>query len=132
MRVQIEVQGDSDGADLLRWLKRDPAGAHATFSTPPAEAEDSDMGAAEIIQAVVDNSTALGGLVIATAAWLDSRRATRAAQANAPTQPQAQVTIECDGAVVTVLNGDPAEIQRIIAVLSRAEDPDGGGSAASP
>ncbi|MFE7929972.1 hypothetical protein ACFU6S_14780 [Streptomyces sp. NPDC057456] len=118
--VLIEAGKDGDGPDLLRWLRRDPVAAHAKLSAAPVSTADDGMGAAEIVQAVVDNATAIGGLVIATAAWWDTRRTAR----SSGTHPD--VKIACNGTVVTISSSDSAKVQEIIDTLTRVENHHGG------
>lgn len=120
--VLIQAGKDGDGPDLLRWLKSDPVAAHAKLSAAPAASADDGMGAAEIVQAVVDNATAIGGLIISTAAWWDARRTARSSGAHS------DVRIECNGAVVTMNTSDPAKVQEIIDALKRTGHLHGGDS----
>ncbi|MEU4611654.1 effector-associated constant component EACC1 [Streptomyces umbrinus] len=120
--VLIQAGKDGDGPDLLRWLKSDPVAAHAKLSAAPAASDDDGMGAAEVVQAVVDNATAIGGLVMSTVAWWDARRNARSSGA------QSGVRIECNGAVVTINTSDPAKVQEVIDTLKRTEQPRGGGN----
>ncbi|MFJ6831868.1 hypothetical protein [Streptomyces sp. NPDC091209] len=120
MLVLIQAGKDGDGPDLLRWLKSDPVAAHAKLSAAPAASDDDGMGAAEIVQAVVDNATAIGGLVISTAAWWDAKRTARSSGTHS------DVRIECNGAVVTINSTDSAKVQQIIDTLMRTENPRGG------
>ncbi|WP_436760271.1 effector-associated constant component EACC1 [Streptosporangium sp. V21-05] len=109
MLIRVENDG---GGGLARWLANDPVAKSAEFS-PVGDPEE--MGAGEVIQATVESATALGGLVVAIAAWRDSRR-------NSAFSRQPRVRIEKNGVSVTV-DGDPEEIERIIRALTRRDEP---------
>ncbi|ARF53871.1 effector-associated constant component EACC1 [Streptomyces gilvosporeus] len=118
MQVDIAVDAQADGesddrslTSLYRWLGRDPEVVrHAQVSLVPRQAQPGDMGDAfEVINAVVANAIALGGLVVACATWRGSRSA-------AP-----PVRIERDGVTITVEDGSPESVHRIVAALARGD-----------
>jgi Effector Associated Constant Component 1 len=109
LRIVIHVEGANDGADLMRWLAEDPIAMNASFS-PVTSQQDDAMGLGDVIQTVIDNTTALGGLVVAIAAWRDSR--------NARIDPPPAVRIERNGVTATITSADPAEVERITRLLS--------------
>lgn len=117
----IEAEGGSPGG-LLPWLRRDPVAKAATFSPV---ARPGEMGAGEIIQTVLEDAFALGGLVVAIAAWRDARRSPR--QAEGPV-----VWVVKDGIKVAVPTSDPELLDRALRVLleqdGSSEGPDPGAS----
>ncbi|WP_254716795.1 hypothetical protein [Actinomadura sp. WMMB 499] len=118
----IRTSGDVDGRGLMAWLAMDPVAREVTFSVAPGAAHE--MGAGEIIQAVFDNVIALGGLVTGVAAYVETRRARRAAPPAASPRPSEalEVRLECGGATEVVRGNDPAEIARIVEALRRAAE----------
>ena len=68
-------------------------------------------GAFEVINAVVADGIALGGLVVACATWRSSRPAAPA------------VRIERDGVTITVEDGSPDTVNRIVDALGRPHGP---------
>ncbi|MFI9051142.1 hypothetical protein [Streptomyces sp. NPDC053427] len=124
MQVDIVVDGETDGENdgrsltsLYRWLASDPdAGRRATLSLVPGRPGAGDMGGAfDVINAVVANGIALGGLAVACATWRASRPAAPA------------VRIERDGVTITVEDGSPDTVNRIVEALGRPPLPDGDG-----
>lgn len=112
MQVQIRLGDGGDGRDLLRWLRNDPIAARAELGVLPAEAGQSEMGTADVVQVALDNVSGLGGLVVAVAAWRDARRQGQARTA-APT-----VRIQYETVTVEVTDDDPATVRRIIDALT--------------
>lgn len=112
MQVRLRVEDGGEGGDLLRWLRNDPVAAHAKLSVLPAEPGQSEMGVADVVQAVLDDPAGFSGLVIAAAAWRDARRQGRN-RATAPT-----VKIQYGEVTVEITHDDPAEIRRIIDTLT--------------
>jgi hypothetical protein len=112
VQVLITVEGDVDGQGLMRWLHADPVCKHAELSTMAGE--PGQMGAGEIIQAVMDDSIALGGLLVAVGTWWEARR-------RRPGTPPVQVVIERGGVSMTVTGAAPADIQRIVQSLTRGD-----------
>ncbi|MFE0191052.1 hypothetical protein [Streptomyces sp. NPDC058989] len=115
MRVDIIVDGDDEEADssaasltsLYRWLAQDPDVAdQAEISLAPGRPGAGEMGGAfEVINAVLTHGIALGSLAVACATWRSSR----------PTAPA--VRIERDGVTVTVEDGSPEAVRRIVDAL---------------
>jgi hypothetical protein len=112
MQVLIKVEGGVDGPGLMPWLHTDPVSKQAELST--VAGEPGQMGAGEIIQAVIEDSTALGSLVVAVATWWDAHR-------RRPGAPPVQVMIERGGTSMTVTSADPADIQRIVQSFTCAD-----------
>ncbi|MFF2149538.1 hypothetical protein [Kitasatospora sp. NPDC058190] len=112
MLVRIQPTEGGDGGDLLRWLRKDPVAAEAMLSVLPAEPGQSEMGVADVIQAVVSDGSALGSLIVSVAAWRDARRQGRDRSA-VPT-----VRIQCGAATVELTTADPAEVRRILDALA--------------
>ncbi|MFE6737459.1 hypothetical protein ACFVGL_02395 [Streptomyces tubercidicus] len=86
------------------------------------EAEPSEPGqmggGLELVNVVLSNSIALGSLVTAVATWRGSR----------PRPPQ--IRLERDGVVVTLQDGSPEAVERILRVWSEGErDQEGEGGA---
>lgn len=115
MQVLIRVEGEVDGRGLMHWLHADPVSKQAELST--VAGDSGQMGTGEIVQAVMENSIALGGLVVAVSTWWDARR-------RRPGSPPVQVVIERDGISTTVTGADPAHIQRIVEALT-SDDSEG-------
>ncbi|MGW1375198.1 effector-associated constant component EACC1 [Streptomyces sp. NPDC002446] len=124
MRVEIIVDGDGAEltpatgslASLYRWLIQDPDVAQqAEVSLGTGPARPGAMGGAfEVINAVVTHGIALGSLAVACATW-------RAARPSAPA-----VRIERDGVTVTVEDGSPETVRRIVDALGEPQAPAGG------
>ncbi|MEV0035927.1 hypothetical protein [Streptomyces sp. NPDC050804] len=127
MRVRIEVEvmddpggeggeweGDSEELlSLHRWLDSDPdvAGGSALSLVPRARTgADSEAGTymgpgPEVIEAVFNGSVQLAQLTLAVATWRLAR----------PRPPR--VRIERGGTTVTVEDGDPESIERVLRAL---------------
>lgn len=108
-------------ASLYRWLSSDTelrGLAEVSVGSVPSP-RGAMGGVPELLDVVLANSIALGGLVVAVATWRGSR-------------PQApQVRIERDGTTVTVRDGSAETVERILRVLGTdasgpAPGPDGG------
>jgi hypothetical protein len=112
VQVQIRVEDGGEGGDLLRWLRSDPVAAHAELSMLPAEPGQSEMGVADVVQAVLDDVSGLGSLAVAVAAWRDARRQGRD-RATAPV-----VRIQYRDATVEITHDDPAEVRRVVDALT--------------
>ncbi|MFF4711035.1 hypothetical protein ACFY2V_06455 [Streptomyces eurythermus] len=112
--------GDADGgtsdhaASLYRWLVLEPElRGRAKVSTATAGSEAGRMGGApDIVDIVLGNAIALGNLLVAVAAWRDSRR-----------RPP-EVRLERRGVAVTLRDASPEDIERILGVLDPGEDGD--------
>ena len=112
MLIQIRMTGpdaDRELGSLYTWLQGEPdIRRHSSMSLMSAEPPPSEMGAAfDVIQLVVDSGFQTLNLALAYASW----RATR------PSRPQ--VTIEGDGAKVTLDDADPDTVQAIVRAIGR-------------
>jgi hypothetical protein len=110
MPIHIRMTGpdaDHELESLYAWLQEEPdIRRNSRISLISAETSPSDMGAAfEVIQLVVDSGFQTLSLALAYVSW----RATR------PRPPH--VTIECDGAKVTLDDADPDTIQAIVQAI---------------
>jgi hypothetical protein len=108
--IQIHMSGpdaERELGSLYAWLQEEPdIRHHASMSLRSAETSPSEMGLAfDVIQLVVDSGFQTLSLALAYATW----RATR------PGRPQ--VTIERDGAKVTVDDADPDTVQAIVRAI---------------
>ncbi|MFR9794321.1 effector-associated constant component EACC1 [Streptomyces sp. MS06] len=94
-----------DGTSLLRWLHADPdlRGAARVGASAPRPGSGEMGGALDTVNVVLSNALAFGSLVTAVAAWRTSR----------PRPPR--VRIERDGVAVTLQEGSPQDIARILA-----------------
>ncbi|MFF3581756.1 effector-associated constant component EACC1 [Streptomyces mirabilis] len=115
MQVLIKVDGDSEGPGLMAWLHADPVSKQAELSA--VAGEPGQMGAGEIIQAVTQDSIALGNLLVAVGTWWDARR-------RRPGAVPTQVFIERGEIHLTVTSTDPDDIQRIVESLTCRDDND--------
>ncbi|MET9410544.1 hypothetical protein ABZX90_33030 [Streptomyces sp. NPDC002935] len=112
MHVLIKVDGDVHGRGLMPWLHADPVSKQAALSV--MSGDPGQMGGGEIIQAVVQDSTALGSLLVAVGTWWDARR-------RRPGTPPVQVMIECGDISMTVTGADPADVHRIVQALTSGD-----------
>jgi hypothetical protein len=105
-RVRIGVDEDAV-LPLYRWLTEDPDVRRDTSLSLSGEQRPGEMsGALEVINVVLSNTIAFSSLVVAIAAWRESRR-------GAP-----PVEIERDGVRVTVHDGSPETVRRVVEALS--------------
>ena len=118
MQVVIRTSGDTDGRGLMPWLAKDPVARNATFSAEPGAPDE--MGLAETIQAVLGSATDLGSLVMAVAAYVESRRTARAVAPTAESSQPVVVRLEHGGVTAVVRSDDPEEIAQVIETLRRA------------
>lgn len=105
-------EGTQDGGgtmSLYRWLIADPElRGLARVSTAPVPSGEGHMGGAtEIVNVVLGNTIALTNLLVAVAAWRDSR----------PRSPQ--VRLERDGESITVSEASPETVERILRTWER-------------
>lgn len=124
MPVEIQLtcdDGTQDGGSamsLYRWLIADPElRGLAQVSTAPVPSRRGHMGGAtEIVNVVLGNTIALSNLLVAVAAWRDSR----------PRSPQ--VRLERDGESITVSEASPETVERILRSWERGRggEPDAG------
>ncbi|MFI6078978.1 hypothetical protein ACIA5C_46465 [Actinoplanes sp. NPDC051343] len=110
MRITIAAADDVQATlRLYRWL-RDDENLAADSSVEMLDADDTPqgtMGAAEIIELVLTQGMALANLAIAYATWRQSCD-----------DDETEVTFSVDGGSITVKDGSPETIDRIIAQLS--------------
>nr|BEK65739.1 hypothetical protein KPHV_29660 [Kitasatospora purpeofusca] len=110
LKVFEVVGGESEA--LLRWLReerslRGQARISAHRSQPPAPGEMGGISL-EVVNVVLSNAIALSSLLTTIAAWRSSRPA-----------PRPSVTIEANGASVTVETSDPEIIRSLVEALRR-------------
>jgi hypothetical protein len=72
VRIRITLAGADDGAALYAWLRADPALARQTRVTAGLPGPD-QLGALEIIDVVLTQTTAVASLALAVADWRRSR-----------------------------------------------------------
>ncbi|MFB4310533.1 hypothetical protein [Actinomadura sp. GTD37] len=106
LEVRIGVDGDDDErvvASLYRWLSRDPDVIDAArTSLRPGEAEPGTMGAAELIQVLIEDAAAVAGIVSAVGAWYASRRS------------RPSIRIERGERVYVITDPSPEVLRRIL------------------
>ncbi|MEV6751325.1 hypothetical protein [Streptomyces sp. NPDC051214] len=102
---------------LYRWLLAEPElRGQAQVSTAARHTAPGSMGdGLDLVNVVLANSIALGGLVTAVAAWRGSR----------PRPPQ--VRLERDGVVVTLRDSSPETVEQVLRLWN-----EGAGPAAAP
>lgn len=110
MTIQIRMTGpdaDRELGSLYAWLQEEPdIRRYSRMSLVSAEPSSSEMGAEfEVIKLVIDSGFQVLSLALAYASW----RATR------PHCPQ--VTIEHDGAKITLDDADPDTVQAIVRAI---------------
>ncbi|MGW0631138.1 effector-associated constant component EACC1 [Streptomyces sp. NPDC002758] len=111
MQVRIIVEAgsadDQSLTSLYHWLAQDPdVIRQAGLALVPERSGLGEMGGAfDVINAIVSNGIALGNLALACAMWRQSR----------PSAPA--VRIERDGVTVTVEDGSPERVSRVVAAL---------------
>ncbi|MEU0693583.1 hypothetical protein ABZ349_06275 [Streptomyces niveus] len=127
MRVSIQVESDHDGvdgADLLRWLRKDPIAAQTQFSIPSADEGRGEMGVPDTVQAVLESAVGLGSLLVAVAAWRDARRQNRAGNT------AAVVRVRTGSGTVEITGDDPSEVSRLVQALTTGRPGVGGDASA--
>jgi hypothetical protein len=115
--VTYEIRLDGSPAPeltrgLLRWLAADPVLRRAgTTRLASAPASSGELGAAtEWIEFLASSVIDLSALVVAVAAWRDTR------------EPKLSVTIKRGNVTVTVNTNDPDDLARIAELLSGEDD----------
>jgi hypothetical protein len=114
---RIRIDGDDEGQELLslhRWLADDPdVTSQAVLRLEPRAATGfGEMGGAfDAVVAVLSDGIALGSLIVAYQSWRDSR----------PRPPA--VSIECRGTVVSLADGSPGTVRRLVEALSEQAGP---------
>ncbi|MET7421429.1 hypothetical protein [Dactylosporangium sp. NPDC005555] len=112
MDIRVEVDDEESLRQLYRWLRDDEIYRTVRVSLTPAAPRPGEMGAAlEVVNAVVSNGIALGGLLLAVVTWRGTR----------PRPPRVRivrgdVTVELDGAA------SPEEIRRLVDTLDPPGD----------
>ena len=113
---EVSILVDDPGS-LYRWLTLDPeVRRDATVRRVPAPAKAGDMGGTlDVINVVLGNGIAIGSLLVAVAAWRESR-------------PRPPVTrIERDGISIVIEDASPETVRRVVdALTDRPMDPDDG------
>lgn len=105
MDIRLEVDDEDSLRALYLWLRDDEIRRTVPVTLTPTPPRPGEMGAAfEVINAVVSNGIALGGLLVAVASWRASR----------PRPPR--VRIQHRDTVVE-LDGSPDEIRRVVDAL---------------
>ena len=106
MRVRIETPDAAEGTSLHGWLRADPDLTHtADVSVPPTA--PGSMGAFDVVELVLTQATAMGGLAVSIATWLGTRRR----------RPDLTIT-RADGATLTVAAGSAPDPELIATFLS--------------
>lgn len=116
MRVRIDVEGEpGEGLELVAWIQA--AVPADSTSVTVGSGGPKWLGAGDLVQTLIADTSGIGGLVMAVATWRDARRHARA---GAP-----RVVIKGDGVEVVVDGCDPAEVE---ALALRLTGNDGSGS----
>ncbi|MEU1401456.1 hypothetical protein ABZ471_03670 [Streptomyces sp. NPDC005728] len=107
-------EGSADASSLHRWLMAERTlRGHAVVSVRPAVQEQGQMGGAlDVVNVVLSNGIALGSLITAVLTWRSSR----------PRPPR--LTLERDGSLVTLYDGSPELVERILREWNAAGGPD--------
>ncbi|MFE1175805.1 hypothetical protein [Streptomyces sp. NPDC058773] len=105
--------GAGEAVSLYRWLAAEPElRGQARVSLEAERPEAGHMGGAlDLVNVVLSNGIALGSLITAVATWRGSR----------PRPPQ--IRLERDGVVVTVQDGSPEAVERILRVWNEGGAP---------
>jgi Effector Associated Constant Component 1 len=105
--TEVSIRVDEPGS-LFRWLTLDPqVRQEATVSLRPAPPADGEMGGAlEVINVVLSNSIAVGGLLVAVSSWRKSR----------PRPPKA--TLERNGVRIVLEDASPETVRRVVDALA--------------
>ncbi|MET0425707.1 MAG: hypothetical protein ABW046_17700, partial [Actinoplanes sp.] len=106
-QLEVSIRVDEVGS-LYRWLALDPqVRQEATVSLRPAPPADGEMGGAlEVINVVLSNSIAVGGLLVAVSSWRKSR----------PRAPRA--TLEHNGVRIVLEDASPENVRRVVEALT--------------
>jgi hypothetical protein len=106
--IRVDGQDGQPAASLYRWLALDPQVRQETTmsitATPPGAGEMG--GALEVINVILSNSIAVGGLLVAVSSWRKSR----------PRPPTTR--IERDGFSITIEDASPETVRRVLDALT--------------
>ncbi|MGW0906170.1 effector-associated constant component EACC1 [Streptomyces sp. NPDC002853] len=107
------VESTAAVLSLYRWLMAEPElRGRARVSTGARHVAPGSMGdGLDLVNVVLANSIALGGLVTAVAAWRGSR----------PRPPQ--VRLERDGVVITLQDSSPETVEQVLRLWNEGADP---------
>jgi hypothetical protein len=114
MQVEIRAESDEDVPalhDFFRWLKDDQDGPEEIRLGTAAAERPGAMGALEVIQVVLGQSTAVAGLVMQFVSWYRSRGDGRGGAGFTFVRAS-------DGLSVTVRHATDDDVRRILAVLA--------------
>ncbi|GAA3288975.1 hypothetical protein Dvina_36510 [Dactylosporangium vinaceum] len=110
MLVEISMADDASAdslPSLEAWLRRDrDLRRDVVFKAPP-EKPLGTMGTADVISMVLTHAEAIGGIVLAFAAWRTSRR-----------QPPGGIQVKVGNQIVIVSRCTPEEIAQVVKELS--------------
>lgn len=74
IRLQIEpADGEEETRSFYRWLREDPDARREYAVSLESQIHPGEMGAVDVLTAVVTQLTSIGTLAVAFAAWRDSR-----------------------------------------------------------
>jgi uncharacterized membrane protein YfcA len=109
MLVEISMVGNGPAdalSSLEAWLRRDRELRREVVIQAAPGAPRGTMGAAEVIGMVLTHAEAIGGVLLAFAAWRTSRRE----------KPEG-IQVKSRDRIVVITQGTPAEIDRIVKEL---------------
>lgn len=119
MRVEIRATNDDEVPalhDFFRWLRDDQDGPESVRLENAATGRPGAMGALEVIQVVLAESTTIASLAMQYVSWRRSR-------AGGGRGAGFTFTRASDGLSVTVENGTDDEVRRVLAVLAALPEP---------
>jgi hypothetical protein len=114
MLVEIRAQGEDGSAvlqDFFRWLREDEDGPDGVRLRRDPAADPGVMGAGEVIQIVLAQSTALASLAMQYVSWRRSRT-------DAHGGAGFTFTRASDGLSVTVERGSDDDVRRLMSALA--------------
>ncbi|MEU0899125.1 effector-associated constant component EACC1 [Streptomyces massasporeus] len=112
MRVEVRVgEDEAELRSLCRWLRADDELRSAFIGLPSTATAPGEMGSAlDIVEVVLDNVWSAASLVVAVAAWRQSRP-----HAGRTTLRVAQTEVE-------VIGDDEEQVRRVVAALRAATE----------